>query len=367
MKIGIVCYPSVGGSGILATQLGLALAQAGHQVHFVCSERPVRLKNQDSEHIFFHQVEMGDYAVFQGTDYSLPLAVKIAEVCRDYSLEVLHVHYAIPHAVAALLALDMLKDPKPRLVTTLHGTDITLLGPDPAYRCLIEHAIKESDAVTAVSQSLRKQTYALFPDCQGQIQVISNFSNVGQSLVDRDQFRANLGVGPEQILILHMSNLRAVKRVDLLLQAVAQSAHRERLVLLFLAGASFEPHRPLVEQLGLDEKVLVRSATSVEDYVKACDLGLYPSDKESFGLAILETMLGQRPVIASTAGGIPEVLGEDGLLFECGDLQGLVSHLDRLVDDAGLRQDLGQRGADRARRLFTIERALEGYLKVYGS
>lgn len=362
MIIGIVCYPSVGGSGIVASQLGQALAGRGHEVHFICSDRPVRLDGEHSR-LKFHKVEVGEYAVFQGTDYSLPLAVKIAEVCESAGIDVLHVHYAIPHAVAAILAIDMLRGRKPVLVTTLHGTDITLLGRDPAYRNLLDYALRRSDVITAVSRSLQEETAEIFPEHADKIDVVYNFCYQRPSERTRAAVRQELGVAEDQVLILHMSNLRPVKRLPWVLQAMADSSLRESLVLLILAGADFAPYQSLVAELGLEDRVLVRQSHQVEEYVGACDLGLYASERESFGLAMLETMLGERPVIATDVGGVSEVLGCDGFLAK--DLSGLVAHLDRLAASPTLRRSAGLLARERANNIFPLEQAIAGYLRAY--
>ena len=362
MRIGIVCYPSVGGSGIVASQLGQALARQGHGVHFICSDHPVRLDQQHPS-LHFHKVDAGEYAVFQGTDYSLPLAVKIAEVSRAERLDVLHVHYAIPHAVAAILAIDMLGGREPALVTTLHGTDITLLGRDPAYWDLLNYALRRCDVVTAVSRSLKAETAELFPEHADKIEVVYNFCYQRPCRRIRSEVRRELRVADDELLVLHMSNLRPVKRFSWVLRAVAGSRHRDKLRLLVLAGADFEPFRDQVAELGLEGQVLVRHSNEVEEYVEACDLGLYASERESFGLAILETMLGGRPVIATEVGGVAEVLGPDGHLAH--DVKGLIRHLDTLAASATLRRENGLLARQRALKMFPLEQAMHGYLGLY--
>jgi N-acetyl-alpha-D-glucosaminyl L-malate synthase BshA len=352
----------VGGSGIVASQLGQALAQMGHEVHFICSDHPVRL-DQQYPSLHFHKVDAGEYAVFQGTDYSLPLAVKIAEVSQAMALDVLHVHYAIPHAVAAILAIDMLGARKPALVTTLHGTDITLLGRDPSYRDLLNYALCRSDVLTAVSRSLKAETAVLFPELADKIEVVYNFCYQRLSQRTRAQVRHDLGIADDQVLVLHMSNLRPVKRLPWVLQTIAGARHREKLRLLVLAGGDFEPFRDQVAQLGLESQVLVHHSNEVEEYIEASDLGLYASERESFGLAILETMLGGRPVIATEVGGVAEVLGPEGHLAD--DVMGLIGHLDSLAGSACLRRTAGCLARERALREFPLEVALQGYLELY--
>lgn len=352
LAIGIVCYPSVGGSGILATQLGQLLAGQGHQVHFISYEPPVRL-DLDRSGLFFHQVEVKNHDVFCSPDYTLPLAVKISQVCGRHRLDILHVHYAVPHATAALLARSMLEDDGPGIVTTLHGTDVTLLGADPAYGPAIAQALKQSDAVTAVSHSLAEQTRRQFE--MTQIEVVYNFTTPGAA--DRHQVRAGLGLKPAQVVALHASNLRPLKRVDLVLRAFARSGC-DHLLLLGPAGA----HPEL--ETGVASRVTLVDAVDSRPYMAACDLGLYASERESFGLAILETMAAGRPVVATRVGGIPEVVGDTGLLCEAGDHRALAGALDTLVADPARRRQLGEKARARADQ-FSAQRALDGYLAVY--
>src|SRR5690242_9031391 len=221
LKIGITCYPSVGGSGILASALGECLARLGHEVHFISYERPFRLP-PDSERLRFHPVIINDYDLFKYPDYTLPLSVKMAEVSREFRLDVLHVHYAVPHATAAILAREMLPAKRrPKVVTTLHGTDTTLLGQDPGYGPAIRHALNRSDAVTAVSAFLKKETHRLL-DLSGPIEIIHNFFEPRSPRRSRKSVRRELGLRDNESLILHSSNLRPLKRIDLLLETIAR-------------------------------------------------------------------------------------------------------------------------------------------------
>src|SRR5690349_1969678 len=220
LRIGITCYPSVGGSGILATALGKDLAGRGHEVHFICYERPFRLRT-DGPRLHFHRVVVNDYGLFKYPDYTLPLSVRMAEVSRDHRLDVLHVHYAVPHATAAILARSMLAGHhQPRVVTTLHGTDTTLLGYDPGYAPAIDHALASSDAVTAVSAALERETRQVFA-FDGAIEVIHNFFSPRAPRRAPTEVRRELGLDDE-VLVVHSSNLRPGKRVDLLLETVAR-------------------------------------------------------------------------------------------------------------------------------------------------
>ncbi|HSV63112.1 MAG TPA: N-acetyl-alpha-D-glucosaminyl L-malate synthase BshA [Chthoniobacterales bacterium] len=364
LKIGIVCFPLIGGSGILATALGTELAVRGHDVHFFSHAKPVRL-DLSLPRIHFHEVEVGHATVFPCPDYTLPLAVKMAEFGRANALDLFHVHYAVPHATAAFLAAEMIGGTAPKVITTLHGTDTTLLGPNPQYRAAIEHALIHSDAVTTVSQSLRAQTEETFR-LRDPIHVIPNFFTPNPSTKTRDEVRRELGIGDNEFLVVHMSNLRATKRIDLLLRVIAGASHREQIRLLILAGAPFAPFEPLVEQLGLRDRVIVREdAAVVENYLPAADAGLYASENESFGLSILETMFFGKPVIAFSVGGIPEVVGDTGSLHQFGDIAGMAVALDKLVESPDSARELGERGRERAEQLFTAARVVPQYEALY--
>ena len=364
LKIGITCFPLIGGSGILATALGTELAGRGHEIHFFSHAKPVRL-DLSLPRIHFHEVEVGHATVFPCPDYTLPLAVKMAEVGKADALDIFHVHYAVPHATAAFLAAEMIGQSAPKLVTTLHGTDTTLLGPNPQYQAAIEHALIHSDAVTTVSESLRRQTEEIFR-LRDKITVIPNFFTPNHPGKSRDEVRRELGVDNGEFLVAHMSNLRPTKRIDLLLRTLAAASHRDRIRLLVLAGAPFGPFRALVDELGLRDKVIVKEdAAVVEDFLPASDAGLYTSENESFGLSILETMFFAKPVVAFRIGGIPEVVGETGYLHEFGDVAGMAKSLDSLIDSPAAAKELGDRGRERAQSLFTADRVVPQYEALY--
>jgi N-acetyl-alpha-D-glucosaminyl L-malate synthase BshA len=364
LKIGIVCFPLIGGSGILATALGTELAGRGHEVHFFSHAKPVRL-DLSRPRIHFHEVEVGHATVFPCPDYTLPLAVKMAEIGKSDALDLFHAHYAVPHATAAFLATEMIGAGAPKVITTLHGTDTTLLGPNPQYRAAIEHALIHSDAVTTVSESLRRQTEEIFR-LSDQIEVIPNFFTPNSSNRSRADVRRELRVGDEQFLVVHMSNLRPTKRIDLLLRVLAASAHRDRVRLLILAGAPFASYAPLVNELGLGSNLIVKEdAAVVEDFLPAADAGLYTSESESFGLSILETMFFGKPVVAFRIGGIPEVIGDAGRLHEFGDVAAMASSLDALIAEPEAAEQLGERGRKRAEELFTAGRVVPQYETLY--
>jgi L-malate glycosyltransferase len=366
LKIGITCFPLIGGSGILATALGTELAARGHEMHFFSHAKPVRL-DLSLPRIHFHQVAVGQNTVFPCPDYTLPLAVKMAEIGKANGLDIFHVHYAVPHATAAFLATEMIGDNAPRVVTTLHGTDTTLLGPNPQYRAAIEHALIHSDAVTTVSESLRAHTQEIFR-LRDEIQVISNFFTPSASTRDRAEVRRELGISDDQFLVAHMSNLRPTKRIDLLLRVIATTAHRDRIRLLILAGDSFSPFESLVKELELRDHVIIKEdAAVVEDFLPAADAGLYTSEKESFGLSILETLYFGKPVVAFRIGGIPEVVGDAAHLHPFGDIAGMAASLDALIDSPEAARQMGERGRHRAESNFTADRIVPQYEALYRS
>ena len=355
----------MGGSGILACQLGQQLALRGHQVHFVSYEMPFRL-DVSAPNVTFHPVSINEYELFRYPDYTLPLSVKLAEVSRAFDLDLIHAHYAVPHAVAACLAQQMLGDGAPALITTLHGTDTTLIGKDPQYQPVIRHALERSAGVTAVSEFLREETRRVFGVARD-IKVIHNFFAPAAPSRTRRQVRDELGLG-DDFLVIHMSNLRSGKRIEDLLRIVAASRHRSRIRLLVLAGGDFAPFRPLAASLGIAARVTVVAAVpDVENYLNAADLGLYTSDYESFGLSILESMFHGHPILATRAGGVGDVVadGESGFLLPVGDIDAFVARLDAIVEDPGRGRAMGERGRERARALFSADRIVGQYLDFY--
>ena len=363
LKIGISCFPLIGGSGILATALGSELARRGHEVYFFSYAQPVRL-DLPQEGLHFHRVEVAHNPLFPCPDYTLPLAVKMAEVARSKQLDLFHVHYAVPHALAACLASQIVGPSAPRIVTTLHGSDTTLLGQDPDYRTAIEHALVHSDAVTAVSENLRNQTQETF-HLKRPIEVIPNFFTPSKPKRSREEVRRDLGL-TDEFLVLHLSNLRPVKRIDLLLRTVAKSKNRARLRLFILAGGPFDPYEPLLDELSLRKRVIVRQNTAVVDeYLAAADAGLYTSEYESFGLGILETVFYAKPVVAFRVGGIPEVIGDSCPLYPFGDLTAAAAALDALIESPDLARELGERGRNRALERFSADRIVPQYEALY--
>jgi N-acetyl-alpha-D-glucosaminyl L-malate synthase BshA len=363
LKIGIACFPLIGGSGILATALGSELARRGHEVYFFSYAQPVRL-DLPQDNLHFHRVDVAHNPLFPSPDYTLPLAVKMAEVARSQQLDLFHAHYAVPHALAACLASQMLGASAPRLVTTLHGTDTTLLGQDSDYRTAIEHALVHSDAVTAVSESLRNQTQEMF-HLKRAIEVIPNFFTPNEPKRSREEVRRELGV-TDEFLVLHMSSLRPIKRIDLLLRTVAMSKNRGRLRLFILAGGPFDPYKALLDELRLREVVIIRQNTAlVDEYLEAADAGLYTSEYESFGLSILETMFYGKPVVAFRVGGIPEVVDESYPLYPFGNAGAAAAGLDSLIESPNLARELGERNRNRALEIFSVDRIVPRYEALY--
>ncbi len=367
LRIGLTCHPSVGGSGILASELGAELAQLGHEIHFISHAAPFRLP-RDQPRIHFHPVKVNDYDLFKYPDYTLPLSVKMAEVSAAQRLDVLHVHYAVPHATAAMLAMSMLPpDSRPRVIVTLHGTDVMLLGSDAGYGPAIRHALEAADGVTTVSQFLQGQVRTHL-GYTGAVEVIPNFFAPEPPTRTRDTVRAELGLAPGEAMLLHLSNLRPVKRIDLLLQTVAQIRPHESFKLVILAGGDSAPLVAEVHRLGLADRIVVReNVMAIEDYLNAADLGLFTSELESFCLSILEAMTFGCPSVAFAVGGIPEVVesGKSGLLVPFGDTAAMARAVESLISDPVRRTVLGTAARDRAATLFSAQRIVGRYVDFY--
>jgi N-acetyl-alpha-D-glucosaminyl L-malate synthase BshA len=370
LSIGITCYPSIGGSGIVASQLGSELAQLGHRVHFISYEPPFRLDLGQSN-IEFHQVEINQYQLFKYPDYTLPLAVKMVEVAAKRKLDVLHVHYAVPHATAALLATHIAQKERqrtPHIVTTLHGTDITLLGRDPNLRPIIKYSIENSCGVTAVSESLRKETVQVLRT-KKPIQVIHNFYRPAPPGRSRAEIRASLKVKQSDFLLIHMSNLRPVKRIPDVLHVLAATGEG-RIKLLILAGEPFDEYRPLARDLGIAGRLIVRSnVVDIENYVNAADAGLYTSEKESFGMGVLETMSFGKPVVATGVGGVSEIVQDrkTGFLVKLGDVRSMARGVLTLASDPELEANMGAASRQRAQQDFSAQKSVSRYLEYYCS
>lgn len=368
MRIGIVCYPTYGGSGVIATELGKALARKGHHVHFITYQEPVRLDSY-YENIFYHEVSALDYPLFQYQPYESALASKIVDVARFEKLDVLHVHYAIPHASSALIARSILKESGYRLpfVTTLHGTDITLVGKDPGYKPVVEYSINHSDGITSVSQSLKDDTYSNF-NISREIEVIPNFIDFSRfKKTDKDHFKKAIAPGGEKILI-HVSNFRKVKRVEdviLMFDKVLQQVPSK--LLLVGDGPERMNTEILCRKLGNCEHVrFLGKQDAVEDLLAISDLFILPSETESFGLAALEAMACEVPVISSNAGGIPEinVNGQTGFMSPVGDYEDMAKNAVHILGDDERLKHFKQNAYAHA-RTFSIENILPRYEAYY--
>lgn len=366
MNIGIVCYPSLGGSGIVATELGHELARRGHQVHFITYEIPFRLQ-LENPNIHFHPVEINQYQLFKYPDYALTLAVKIASVAQEQDLDVLHVHYAIPHATSAYLAKHILGSARPVVITTLHGTDITLVGRDPAYFQIVKFSIEHSCGVTAVSKVLCQQTQEYF-GIEKPIEVIYNFFTPKPKLLGTKPFRDRFAADGEKLL-LHSSNYRSVKRpkdVVRIFQRVQKKINSK--LLLLGTGSGLEEIRHMVHELALDDSVIFIGENPVIDpYVASSDLFLLPSEQESFGLAALESMAYGVPVIASDVGGLPELIehGRTGFLAPVGNVDQMAEYAVRLLSDPEEYQKIGQMAMQRAREKFCLSKIIPQYEAYY--
>lgn len=338
MKIGIVCYPTFGGSGIVATELGMDLAERGHQVHFIATSLPARLDITKSN-IFFHKVNVETYPLFdQYQPYSLALSTTIVNIAQSYGLDLMHVHYAIPHAYAAYFAKQMLREKGIDLpiVTTLHGTDITLVGNHPVYKPAVEFSINHSDKVTAVSDSLKEETLELF-SIHKEIEVIPNFIDNQQFIPDENCGCRNQMAPDAEKIIIHVSNLRKVKRVQDVIQVFYRIQKEIPSKLIIVGeGPEWEKANNLIHELGIESKVKnLGKITEFQNVLCSSDLFLLPSEKESFGLAALEAMAARVPVISSNAGGIPEVNvdGQTGFVLPIGDVDGMAEKAIQLLSN----------------------------------
>ncbi|HEX6987854.1 MAG TPA: N-acetyl-alpha-D-glucosaminyl L-malate synthase BshA [Bacillota bacterium] len=365
MNIGIVCYPSYGGSGVVGTELAMALARGGHTVHLISYEPPVRYIGTDLP-VTLHAVDVPQYPLFKYPPYLLALANKIVEVARYQRLDVLHVHYAIPHATAGWLAKRMLGGRLP-LVTTLHGTDITLLGADPSFYDVIEFSMNESDALTAVSDALSRETRRRF-NLRRPVERVYNFIDPQiYNPAARTQCPALLP--PARQVVVHVSNFRPVKRVPLAVEIFARAA-RELDAELWLVGDGPDSSeaRRRAAALGVDDRVRFwGKQENPAAWIASADVMLLPSSHESFGLAALEAMACGVPVLACRVGGLPEVVkdGETGLLFDVDDADAMVAGLRRLLADGTLRRTLGEAGRRRAVQQFACERVVPQYEAIY--
>jgi len=368
MRIGIVCYPTFGGSGVLATELGKALADKGHSVHFITYQQPVRL-NVFNANIYYHEVRVPTYPLFDYPPYEIALASTMVDVINNHDLDLLHVHYAIPHASAAYMASKIVEKSGRKIpfITTLHGTDITLVGRDKTYEPVVTFSINESDAITAVSNNLREETYKSFHITK-EIEVIYNFVDVKRfSKKPIDAFRKVIAPNGEKILV-HASNFRTIKRVKDVIRIFAETKKALPAKLLMIGDG---PDRPaieeLVKELGLHDDVrFVGKQEQIEEILLVSDLFLLTSEYESFGLAALEAMAASVPVLSTDAGGLPEINihGETGYLAAVGDVANMSKYAISLLSDENLLAKMKENAYQQALR-FDIHNIVPAYEKLY--
>lgn len=367
LKIGITCYPTVGGSGVIATELGKLLAEKGHEVHFISSGLPFRLEKVYAN-IFYHEVEVNQYAVFKYPPYDLSLANKMAEVAKRENLDILHVHYAIPHAICAILAKQMVGE-KLKIVTTLHGTDITVLGYDPSLRGMIQFGIEKSDAVTAVSNDLVKETNRLI-STNKQIHTVYNFIDHRMYYKkSRDELKREYDIKQNEKVIIHVSNFRNVKRVPDVVRSFALISEKIDAKLLLLGdGPEYSTVCQLIKDLGLKQKVLMLgNQKQVADFLSISDLMMLLSEKESFGLVLLEAMACRVPVIGTDAGGIPEVIedGKNGFICPIGDIRMIAERALEILLHDELQDEMAENAFHRANTYFNQETIIAQYEDIY--
>lgn len=368
MKIAIVCYPTFGGSGVVATELGMELARRGHDIHFITYKQPVRLE-QLSRNIHFHEVNVPDYPLFHFQPYELALSSKLVNMVKLYKIDLLHVHYAIPHAYAGYMAKKMLEEEGIQIpmVTTLHGTDITLVGNHPFYKPAVTFSINHSDVVTSVSQSLKDDTLKLF-NITREINVVPNFIDVDNYMRNFTDCQRSLMAADDEVIISHISNFRPVKRVKDVIK-IFEIICRERKAKLIMIGEG--PDKEMAEnltvELGIEDKVLfVGQSHEVDKILCFSDLFLLPSEKESFGLAALEAMVNSVPVISTNTGGLPEVNihGVSGYLSDVGNVEEMGRNaLNILQDEDTLRKF--KAGAREQARVYDIQKVVPVYEMLY--
>lgn len=368
MNIGIVCYPTFGGSGVVATELGLALSKKGHKVHFITYKRPARL-TPFQENVFYHEVSTHDYPLFEFKPYETALASKMVDVALYEELDILHVHYAIPHAAVAFMAQQILatKGKNIPIVTTLHGTDITLVGNHPAFSPVVEFSINNSNGVTAVSEYLRDATYSSF-EIKNEINVIYNFIDFERfNKIDKSHFKKAIAPEGEKI-ISHTSNFRKVKRVDDVILAFEKIFKKIPSKLLLIGdGPEREGLEILCRKIGLCDHILfLGKQSAVEELLAVSDLFILPSENESFGLAALEAMACGVPVISSNAGGLPELNkhGETGFICEIGDIDDMASKSIHILEDENIHNRFNEAAYQHA-QTFRIEHILPKYEAYY--
>lgn len=369
MKIGISCYPTYGGSGAVATELGMRLAQRGHEVHFVSYAHPFRLP-RFMRNTYFHEIEVSRYPLFEYPPYSLAATVAMHEVATQRHLDLFHVHYAVPHATSAWLAKQMLPRPEDlKIVTTLHGTDITLVGQDPSYRSIVRFSIERSDGLTAVSEYLRKETVATFGCADCDVRVISNF--VDPELFRRrpEGYHRNALANPDEKILMHISNFRPVKRVEDVVRVAARVMEKLPARLVMVGDG---PERPLADErarnLGIGDRVVfLGKQEQVAELLGSADLFLLPSESESFGLSALEAMASEVPVVGTRCGGLEELVrdGATGRLLPVGAVDAMAAAAIEILSDEARQREMGRAGREEAIEEYSADKIVQIYEAFY--
>ncbi len=369
MRIGISCYPTYGGSGAVATELGVRLAERGHEVHFVSYAHPFRLP-RFLRNTYFHEIEVSRYPLFEYPPYSLAVTVAMHEVATQRHLDLFHVHYAVPHATSAWLAKQMLEEPDElKILTTLHGTDITLVGQDPSYRSIVKFSIERSDGLTAVSEYLKDETIATFGCAGCDVHVIPNFVDTELFARRTNRRDRNALADSDEKIIMHISNFRPVKRVDDVVRVSARVMEKVPARLILVGDG---PDRPMVEErarkLGISDRVLfLGKQESVAELLACADVFLLPSESESFGLSALEAMASEVPVVGTRCGGLEELVedGATGRLLPVGAVDAMANATIEILSEPGKRQEMGRAGRAEAEEKYSIERIIPMYEGYY--
>ncbi|WP_394759840.1 N-acetyl-alpha-D-glucosaminyl L-malate synthase BshA [Flavobacterium sp.] len=368
MKIAIVCYPTFGGSGVVATELGLELARRGHEIHFITYRQPVRLALLNPN-VHYHEVNVPEYPLFHYQPYELALSSKLVDMVKLHKIDLLHVHYAIPHAYAGYMAKQMLKDQGIiiPMVTTLHGTDITLVGNHPFYKTAVTFSINKSDKVTSVSQSLKDDTLRLF-DIRNEIEVIPNFIELENKIIDNIPCKRSVMAKPEERIITHISNFRKVKNIPDVIKIFYKIQQKIPAKLMMVGdGPEKAKAEKLCEKLGITDKVIFfGNSNEINQILTLTDLFLLPSETESFGLAALEAMACSVPVISSNSGGLPEVNihGVSGYLSNIGDIKEMAENAIKIISDENNLNLFKQKALEVAKQ-FSVEKIVPLYEKLY--
>lgn len=367
LKIGVICYPSLGGSGVVATELAIKMAAKGHEIHFITSSLPFRY-NEPHENIHFHEVRIDGYAVFKYPPYDIALANRIGQVVEEHQLDLLHVHYAVPHAVSAVLAKDMIQSDI-GIITTLHGTDVTILGHDPALRNTVKYGIDKSDITTAVSDSLRKETIELIEPTKDIITIYNFIDEDTYHPVECGSLREDFDIKKDEKVVIHISNFRSVKRIPDLIRAFAKIVEKVPSKLLLVGEGPEVPRiRRLVDMLGVTENVIFTGKRDdLPELLSFSDVMVLPSEKEAFGLVLLEGFACGVPAVGTMAGGIPEVIEEgiNGHIVPIGDPDAIAEKTLRILSDSDVHQQMKENAMKTVKGKFASDTIVAQYEKLY--